>query len=252
MAIELKSSREIATMRRAGRIVAGTLALMQQMAAPGVTTGELDRAAEQFIESKGAVPSFKGYRGFPATICASLNDEIVHGIPGRRQLSEGDLLKVDCGAIVDGYHADSAVTIAVGQVSKEARRLMQVTQAALQAGIAAVHAGARVSDVSRAVQTAAENAGFAVVTEYTGHGIGQALHEDPKVPNYVTRSHWLSDPELQPGCVLAIEPMVNVGTHRTKVQENGWTVVTRDGALSAHYEHTVAVQEHGPVILTLA
>jgi methionyl aminopeptidase len=252
MAIELKSPREISKMRRAGRVVAGTLALMQEMAAPGVSTAELDRAAEQFIEKHDATPSFKGYRGFPATICASLNEEIVHGIPGRRQLAEGDLLKVDCGAIVDGYHADSAVTIAVGEVSEEARRLMQVTRASLQAGISAVQAGARVSDVSRAVQSTAEAAGYTVVTEYTGHGIGRALHEDPKVPNYVPRGRWMSNPKLEPGCTLAIEPMVNVGTSRTRVEKNRWTVVTRDGKLSAHFEHTVAVQEHGPVILTLA
>jgi methionyl aminopeptidase len=252
MAIQLKSPREIATMRRAGRVVAGALDRVRQMAAPGVSTGELDAAAEEFIGSRGAVPSFKGYRGFPATICASLNEEIVHGIPGRRELAEGDLLKVDCGAIVDGYHADSAVTIAVGPVDEEAERLMRVTEACLKSGIAVVQAGARVSDISRAVQTTAEGAGFTVVTEYTGHGVGRALHEDPKVPNYVTRGRWINDPELQVGCTLAIEPMVNVGTSRTRVQDNGWTVVTRDGELSAHFEHTVAVEEHGPVILTLA
>jgi methionyl aminopeptidase len=252
MAIELKTPREIATMRRAGRIVAGTLALIEQRAAPGVSTGELDRAAEEFIESKGATPSFKGYRGFPATICASLNEEIVHGIPGKRKLTAGDLLKVDCGAIVDGYHADAAVTIAVGELDDEPRRLMQVTESALKAGIAAVRAGAHVSDISRAVQSCAKGAGFSVVTEYTGHGVGRALHEDPKVPNYVTRGRWMSDPELKVGCTLAIEPMINAGTHRTRVENNGWTVVTRDGGLSAHFEHTVAVEEHGPVILTLA
>lgn len=249
MAIELKGPREIGAMRKAGRIVAGALKLVEDMARPGVTTGELDREAQEFIESQGGVPSFKGYRGFPATLCTSLNEEVVHGIPGRRKLHEGDLLKVDCGAIMDGFHADSAVTVAVGRVSDEARALMDATKSALGAGIAAIRAGGRLSDISSAVQMVAESNGYSVVRDYTGHGIGRALHEDPKVPNFVGPG-WMGDPVLEVGCTLAIEPMVNVGTYRVKVQRNGWTVVTRDGKLSAHFEHTVAVEEHGPVVLT--
>ncbi len=249
--IHLKTPTELARMRQAGRLVAQTLALLEEMARPGLTTAELDRAAEAHIEGQGGTPSFRGYRGFPASICASLNEEVVHGIPGGRALEEGDLLKLDVGVIWEGYHGDAATTVAVGEVDETARELMRVTRQALTAGIAAVRAGARLSELSRAVQQTAEAGGFSVVTDYTGHGIGRELHEEPKVPNFV--GSWLRrrDVALRAGMTLAIEPMVNVGTERTEVLANGWTVVTRDRELSAHFEHTVAVEDEGPVILTL-
>ncbi|NLW51047.1 MAG: type I methionyl aminopeptidase [Candidatus Brocadiaceae bacterium] len=249
--IEVKTPAQVAQMRQAGRLVAEVLDLVAGMARAGVTTEQLDRAAEGHIVAGGGRPSFKGYRGFPASICASLNEEVVHGIPGARVLCDGDLLKVDVGAQWQGYHADAAVTVPIGDVSAEAQRLLETTRAALYAGIAAVRAGVRVSQVSAAVQKVVEDNGFRVVTDYTGHGIGRALHEEPRVPNFV-RAGWMSsDPVLERGTAIAIEPMVNVGTHRTAVLPNGWTVVTRDGSLSAHFEHTVAVEEQGAVLLTL-
>jgi len=249
--IELKSPPEIALMREAGRIVARALRVVAEMAAPGVTTQELDRAAERCILDAGAAPAFKGYRGFPASICASVNEEVVHGIPGPRKLREGDLLKADVGAVWQGYYGDAAVTIPIGKVDRAARRLIDVTRQALQAGISAVRPGVRVAEISAAVQDVVTKAGFSVVRDYTGHGIGRALHEEPRVPNYVDRTWLNSSPVLPQGAVVAIEPMVNAGTHRIKVLPNGWTVVTRDGSLSAHFEHTVAVDTGGAVILTL-
>ena len=249
--IDVKTPAQLAEMRQAGRLVAEVLELMAGIAEPGVTTEQLDRAAEDHIVSRGATASFKGYRGFPATICASVNEEVVHGIPGPRKLREGDLLKVDVGAEWHGYHADAAVTVAIGEVGDEARRVMQTTREALSAGLAVVRAGVCVSAISAAVQKVVEDNGFRVVTEYTGHGIGRALHEEPKVPNFVG-ARWLADdPVLERGVTVAVEPMVNVGTERTEVLANGWTVVTRDRKLSAHFEHTIAVDEEGPVILTL-
>jgi methionyl aminopeptidase len=242
-----KGAEELDKMRRAGRVVGETLEILQAAVKPGVTTEELDRIAEREIRARGAIPSFKGYRGFPATICTSINSEIVHGIPGHRTLQEGDLIKLDAGAIVEGYHGDSAVTVPVGEVSQEALKLIETTERSLQAGIAEAKAGNRIHDIGAAVQTTAEGAGFSVVREYVGHGIGRALHEDPPVPNYGKPGTGL---KLEPGLVIAIEPMVNVGTFDTRLLPDGWTVVTADGALSAHFEHTVAITENGPEVLT--
>ncbi|MFO8008189.1 MAG: type I methionyl aminopeptidase [Candidatus Brocadiia bacterium] len=249
--IKLKTPAELARMRQAGRLVAGVLRLMEELAEPGVTTEELDQAAEEYITERGAAPSFKGYRGFPASICASLNEEVVHGIPGPRRLRDGDLLKVDVGVLWEGYHGDATVTVPIGQISQDAGELTAATRRALMAGIQAVRPGGRVEDISRAVQDVAERAGFSVVRDYTGHGIGSSLHEPPLVPNFVAGGPLRSSPVLPEGAVVAIEPMLNAGTYRTKVLENGWTVVTGDGRLSAHFEHTVAVDETGPAVLTL-
>ncbi len=249
--ITLKSPPELAAMREGGRLLAQVLRLLADMVEPGATTGDLDRAAGQYIEQHGARAAFKGYRGFPANICTSLNEEVVHGIPGSRKLKEGDLLKIDAGVIWDGFFSDAALTVPVGEVGDEVLRLMRATQEALNAGIAALRPGVRVSQISAAVQKVAEGHGFNVVRDYTGHGIGRALHEDPKVPNYVSAGLLRHDAVLPKGAAVAIEPMVNVGTHRTRILPNGWTVVTRDGGLSAHFEHTVAVDDTGPVILTL-
>jgi len=249
--IELKTPAELAKMRQAGRVVAEVLRLMEDIAEPGVTTEQLDRAAGDHIEAQGARAAFKGYRGFPASICTSVNEEVVHGIPGARQLRAGDLLKVDVGAVWDGYYADAAVTVPIGDVSEAARRLMVATRQALNDGIAVVRSGVRLSEIALSVQRAAESRGFSVVTQYTGHGIGRALHEEPRVPNFLPPRFGRQDRSLAAGTVIAIEPMVNEGTHRTDVLENGWTVVTRDRKLSAHFEHTVAVDENGPVILTV-
>jgi methionyl aminopeptidase len=242
-----KRGEELEKMRRAGRVVGETLQILQRAVRPGVTTAELDQIAEREIRARGAIPSFKGYRGFPATICTSLNSEIVHGIPGTRALKEGDLVKLDCGAIVEGYHGDSAVTVPVGEVSPEALKLIETTERSLQAGIAEARTGNRIGDIGAAVQTMAEGAGFSVVREYVGHGIGRALHEDPPVPNYGSHGKGLP---LEPGLVIAIEPMVNIGTYETRLLPDGWTVVTADGALSAHFEHTIAITEDGPEVLT--
>jgi methionyl aminopeptidase len=245
--IVTKSPAELELMREAGRITAVALRLVGEAVRPGVTTRELDEIAEEYIRSEGAGPAFKGYHGFPATLCTSPNDQVVHGIPGRAVLSEGDILSVDCGAIIDGYYGDSAVTFAVGAVSTETQRLLDVTAASLEAAIAQCLPGNRLSDVSHAVQSVVEAAGFSVVREYVGHGIGRAMHEEPQVPNYGSPG---KGPQLKTGMVLAIEPMVNAGGHAVRSLEDGWTVVTDDGRMSAHFEHTVAVTEHGPLVLT--
>jgi methionyl aminopeptidase len=243
-----KSSEELERMRRAGSVVAATIDRLVEAVRPGMTTADLDRIAEDAIRSAGAVPSFKGYRGFPASICTSVNEEIVHGIPGKRRLGEGDLLSLDVGAIWEGYHGDSAVTVFVGEPrSDQAEKLVRVTEEALEAGIAQIRPGNRLSDVSHAVQQVAEGAGFSVVREYVGHGIGQSLHEDPPLPNYGPPGR---GPELRPGLVVAVEPMVNVGGWETRLLADEWTVVTADGSLSAHFEHTIAVTEDGPEVLT--
>jgi methionyl aminopeptidase len=251
--ITIKSPREIETMATAGRIVAATLALVAQHVAPGVSTERLDRLAEDFIRSHpGARPSFKGLYDFPATLCTSLNDEIVHGIPSpKRVLSGGDVLSVDVGVWLEGLHADSAATFPVGAVSDEATRLLQVTQAALQAGLAQARAGNHVGDIGFAVQQVAEDAGFSVVRELVGHGIGSSFHEEPQVPNYGKPKR---GPRLVAGMTIAIEPMVNVGSPEIRTLDDKWTVVTVDGSLSAHFEHTVAIGQNGapPRILTLA
>jgi methionyl aminopeptidase len=247
--IILKSPEEIAKMRRAGRIVAATINAVTAAVRPGLTTRDLDEVAEKTIMDEGATPSFKGYRGFPASICASVNEEVVHGIPGARTLKAGDILSLDFGAVWEGYHADSAVTVFVGEApSAETEKLVRVTEEALDAGISQVRAGNRLSDISNAVQHVVEGAGFAVVREYVGHGVGRNLHEDPQIPNYGPPGR---GPELKPGLVVAIEPMVNMGGWETRVLADGWTVVTADGSLSAHFEHTIAVTEEGPEVLTV-
>jgi methionyl aminopeptidase len=243
-----KSPSEIDRMRQAGRVVAATILRLLEEVRPGITTGDLDRMAEELIRSEGAVPSFKGYRGFPASICTSLNEEIVHGIPGKRTLREGDLLSLDVGAIWEGYHGDSAVSVFVGEPPSDvAEKLLRVTEDALEAGIAQIRPGGRLSNISSAVEHLVEGAGFSVVREYVGHGIGQNLHEDPPIPNYGPPGR---GPEMRPGLVVAVEPMVNVGGWETRLLEDGWTVVTADGSLSAHFEHTIVVTEDGPEVLT--
>ena len=245
----LKTEAQLAIMREAGRIVAETLALVEQAAQPGVSTLELDRIAEAHVRSRGATPSFKGYRGFPATLCTSINSEIVHGIPSaRRVLRDGDLVKVDCGAIYQGWQGDAAVTVIVGSPKNGAAQLVTDTRAALHEGIAATLARGHVSDIGDAIERYATERGYGVVREYCGHGIGRDLHEEPAVPNYGPRGQ---GPRLLPGMVVCIEPMLNAGTGETKQERDGWTVRTADGRLSAHFEHTVAVTENGPRILTL-
>ena len=247
--IIFKSPEEIERMRKAGRITALTVERLMEAVRPGMATADLDALAEKSIRGEGAVPSFKGYRGFPATICTSVNHEVVHGIPSpKRLLIPGDVLKLDVGAIWEGYHGDSAVTLFIGgPPSEEAVKLVRVTEESLEAGIAQLRPGRRLSDVGHAVQQVAEGAGFSCVREYAGHGVGRALHEDPQVPNYGDPDR---GPLIRPGLVVAIEPMVNVGTWRTKVLGDRWTVVTADGKLSAHFEHTIAVTEDGPDVLT--
>jgi len=249
--ITIKSAREIETMAAAGRIVAETLALMGRTITPGLSTKELDRQAEAFIRSHpGALPSFKGLYDFPATLCTSINEEVVHGIPSaKRVLKEGDLLSVDVGVKLEGLHADSAATFAVGVVGAEAERLMEVTRAALAAGIAEARAGNHVGDIGHAVQEVAESAGYSVVREMVGHGIGAEFHEEPQVPNFGKPKR---GPRLVAGMTIAIEPMVNVGGPEIRTLTDKWTVVTADGSLSAHFEHTVAITENGapPRILT--
>jgi methionyl aminopeptidase len=245
-----KSADEIDKMRVAGRIVAGTIERVLAAVAPGKSTADLDAVAERYILEQHAAPSFKGYRGFPATICTSLNQEIVHGIPSpKRVLKEGDLLSLDFGAIWEGFHADSAVTVFVGgqAPSAEAEKLVRVTEEALEAGISQIRPGGHLSDISHAVEQVAVGAGFEVVKEYVGHGVGRALHEDPQIPNYGPPGR---GPAMKPGLVIAVEPMVNLGGWETRVLADDWTVVTADGSLSAHFEHTIAVTEDGPQILT--
>jgi methionyl aminopeptidase len=242
-----KSKAEIETMGRAGRVVASTLALLGELVKPGVTTGELDEAAEEHIRSEGGVPTFKGYRGFPASICASPNSMVVHGIPGPYTLRDGDLISVDVGVTLDGFVADSAYTFAVGEVDGGAKRLLEVCQAALAAGIEQARAGNHVQDISAAVQRTTEEAGFSVVRSLVGHGIGRSMHEEPQVPNFGEPGR---GPLLQPGMTLAIEPMINAGGPDVWMAEDRWSISTNDGSLSAHFEHTVAVTDNGPLVLT--
>jgi len=247
--IQLKSAAEIEIMARAGQIVAETLDLVSARARPGVSTGELDRIAEDFIRSHpGAVPAFKGLYDFPGTLCTSINHEVVHGIPSdARILGEGDAISLDCGVRLEGYFADAAVTVPVGELAPEGRQLLDVTARALAAGIAEARVGKRLGDVGACVQAVVEAAGFSVVRELVGHGVGQAPHEEPQVPNFGHRGHGL---RMREGLVIAIEPMVNVGARQISTEEDGWTVVTSDGSLSAHFEHTVAVTANGPRVLT--
>ena len=246
--ITRKSPEEIDRMRRAGRLVGHTLSRVVEAVRPGVTLLELDALAERVIRDGGGIPSFLGYHGFPATLCLSPNDWIVHGIPNVYVLQDGDILSVDCGAIVDGWHGDAAVTVPVGQVDDAARRLLETTERAMWAGIAQVRAGNRLSDIGHAVERVAAAPGYGVVREYVGHGIGTRMHEEPQVPNYGRPGRGL---RLEVGLVLAIEPMVNEGGPESRVLDDGWTVVTRDGSRSAHFEHTVAITPQGPEVLTL-
>jgi methionyl aminopeptidase len=250
---ELKSDREIEIMREAGRVVAEVLDLMGRNIAAGATTGELDAMAEAHIRHRGGTPAFKGYRmgtgrAFPASICASIDDVVVHGIPGKRRLIEGEIISIDVGVLKDGYYGDAARTYAVGEVSEEKQKLMDVTQQALRAGIDKARAGHRLGDISAAVQEVVEQNGFSVVREMVGHGIGRRMHEDPQVQNFGKAN---TGPELKTGLVLAIEPMVNVGGYEISVKPDGWTTVTADGSASAHFEHSVAITDNGPYILTL-
>ena len=244
-----RSVEEIEKMRRAGRVVAEMHERCREAARPGVTTAELDRVAREVLERRGARSNFLNYHGFPAVICTSPNGMIVHGIPGEYRLAEGDILSIDCGAIVEGYHGDAAFTMAIGEVSKEAQRLIEVTERALWAAIDQMEDGHRLTDIGHAVQTVAEAAGFSVVREYVGHAIGTAMHEEPQVPNYGPPGR---GPKLRPGMVFAVEPMVNAGRPETRMLEDGWSVVTADGSLSAHAEHTIAITDDGPEVLTVA
>ncbi|MDI6831082.1 MAG: type I methionyl aminopeptidase [Actinomycetota bacterium] len=244
-----KSHDEIARMREAGRVVAGVLEMLEEHIRPGTRTDTLNELADEYIRGRGGTPSFLGYRGFPASICTSINDVVVHGIPGRERLKEGDIIGVDVGVILEGYHADAARTYAVGEVSEVARKLMEVTEEALRAGIRACRRGNRLGDVSNAIQRTVEAGGFSVVVQFVGHGIGREMHEEPQIPNFGPAGR---GPLLEAGMTFALEPMVNEGSYEVEVDgEDGWTVRTVDGTLSAHFEHTVAVTEEGPVVLTL-
>ena len=249
--ITIKSEREAESMAGAGRILAETLATVAAAVRPGISTGELDELAEDFIRSHpGALPSFKGLYDFPKSLCTSINDEIVHGIPSRRRVLElGDILSVDCGVSVDGLHADSAITVPVGEVSEDVQRLLRTTREALDAGIAAAVLGNHVGDIGHAVQRVAEGAGYSVVRELVGHGIGSSFHEEPQVPNYGKPKR---GPRLMKGMTIAIEPMINMGRPEIRTLDDKWTVVTADGSLSAHFEHTVLIEPGGPRLLTVA
>lgn len=244
----LKSPHEVAIMRQAGRIVAAILERLRAEIRPGMKTGHLDLVAMTELQKYGAAASFKGYRGFPAHLCVSVNDEIVHGIPGERPLNEGDIVSLDFGAIVNGFHGDAAITVGVGEISPKTRELLAVTEAALMVGIQAARSGNHIGDISAAIQNYVEARGFSVVREYSGHGVGRDLHEDPLVPNFGSPGE---GPLLQKGMTLAIEPMVTAGDWRTCLGRNRWTVHTADGSLSAHFEHTIAICEDEPEILTL-
>lgn len=246
--IVLKTERELKLMREAGRISAGALKLVGEAVEPGVSTAELDRIAERYILSQGAKPNFKGYNGFPATACISINDQVIHGIPSKKQIiRKGDIVSVDLGAVFEGYHGDNAATFAAGDISLEAQRLMDTTRQSLYEGIKMARAGGRIGDISSAVQQYVEARGYSVVRQYVGHGVGASLHEAPEVPNFGTAGRGV---RLLPGMTLAIEPMVNMGSERVKVMPDGWTVLTVDGKLSAHFEHTVVITADGPQVLT--
>lgn len=245
--IIIKSPQEIEILRESNRIVAQILASLKKAIRPGVSTKELDRLAEELTRQKGAIPAFKGYNGYPATLCVSVNEEIIHGIPGPRRLREGDLVSLDMGVRYRGYYGDAAITLPLGRVSQRAKRLLQVTKGALKRAIEIAVPGNRLSDISHAIQSYAEGKGFSVVREFVGHGIGKKLHEDPQITNYGPPHQ---GPFLKVGMVLALEPMVNVGTWRAKLLPDGWTAVTADGSLSAHFEHTIAITDDGPLILS--
>ncbi|WP_378955008.1 type I methionyl aminopeptidase [Pelosinus sp. sgz500959] len=245
--IILKSEREINYLRDAGRIVAETHAEVKKAVKPGVTTLDLDQIAEKYIISRGAIPAFKGYHGFTGNICSSVNEEVVHGIPGLRKLKTGDNISIDIGAVINGYNGDAAITVPVGEVDAEVQKLLDVTEESLYKGIEQAVIGNRLSDISHAVQNHVEQYGFGVVRDYVGHGIGRSMHEDPQVPNYGNPGR---GPRLKAGMTLAIEPMVNLGTYEVKTLDDGWTVVTLDGKRSAHFEHSIAITDGKPEILT--
>ena len=249
--ITLKSPEEIAKMRRAGRVVAEMLEACEKAARPGITTNDLDKVAREVLAKRNARSNFLGYHGYPAVICTSPNNVIVHGIPGTYRLEEGDLISIDCGAIIDGWHGDAARTIPIGEVSPEAARLIRTTEESLMTAVKQVRAGNRLFDIGGAVQDVAEAAGFSVVREYVGHGIGQAMHEEPQIPNYrpLDKSKNI---KIKVGHVFAVEPMVNAGSPKTELYDDGWTVVTADGELSAHFEHSIAVTDDGPEVLTVS
>jgi len=245
--IILKSEREISYLRDAGRIVAETHEEVKKAVKPGVTTLDLDRIAEEYIKGRGAIPAFKGYHGFTGNICSSVNEEVVHGIPGLRKLKTGDNVSIDIGAVINGYNGDAAITVPVGEIDAEVQKLLDVTEESLYKGIEQAIIGNRLSDISHAVQSHVEKYGFGVVRDYVGHGIGRSMHEDPQVPNYGGPGR---GPRLKAGMTLAIEPMVNLGTYEVKTLDDGWTVVTLDGKRSAHFEHSIAITDGKPEILT--
>lgn len=246
--IILRSEWEIELIRESNRIVACVFNELERLVEPGVTTLELDRFAERMLEDAGARPAFKGYRGYPATLCTSINEQVVHGIPNSRKLKEGDIISIDMGAIYQGYYGDAAKTFPVGAISKEARRLIEVTEESLYKGIEMARPGNRLHHICHAIQSWVESHGYGVVRDFVGHGIGRNLHEDPQVPNYVPEES--PNPRLEPGMVLALEPMVNIGTHRVKILSDGWTAVTEDNSLSAHFEHSILITDEEPEILS--
>jgi len=243
----LKQPDEIDKAKASSRIVAEVLSVLRERIKPGVTTRELDKIAESYTEKRGAKPAFKGYRGYPYSLCASVNEEVVHGMPSGRGLKEGDIVGLDFGVYYQGFYGDAAVTLPVGRVSEEAARLMRVTEQSLYAAIEQASSGNRLGDISAAVQETAESAGYSVVRDFVGHGIGRNMHEDPQIPNFGKKGRGI---ELQTGMILAIEPMVNAGRYRVKILPDGWTVITEDGSLSAHFEHSVAITDNGPEILS--
>jgi len=246
--IHIRTPKEIEIMRQSNRLAAQVLKKLQEAITPGVTTKEMDHLAERLITAAGAIPAFKGYRGYPASLCVSINEEVVHGIPGRRRLQQGEIVSLDVGVFLNEYYGDAAITVPVGQASDEAARLLEVSQQALAKGIEQATDGNRLLDISHAIQSWAEAHGFSVVRDFVGHGIGRNLHEDPQLPNFGAPH---TGPRLRPGMVLAIEPMINVGTWEVKVLDDGWTVITADRSLSAHFEHTIAITEQGADILSL-
>jgi methionyl aminopeptidase len=245
--ITIKSEREMQLMRQAGKVIGRLLKLIESKVCPDVSTEELDRFAEEFIRSEGAKPAFKGYQGFPATLCTSVNDEVVHGIPGKRRLKEGDIIGIDVGAVVDGFYADAARTFAVGKISEECEKLIQVARSALSKGIERAVAGNRISDISHAIEMVINPLGFGIVRQYVGHGIGSNLHEEPQVPNFGKPNQ---GPEIKAGMALAIEPMVNAGKDAVVLMSDGWTVKTQDGRPSSHFENTILINEKGNEIIT--
>ena len=247
--IIIKSEREIAAMRQAGNVVARVLEVLKSQVKPGIKTKELDIITASELEKLGAKPSFKGYRGFPANLCVSVNDEIVHGIPGERVLVEGDIVSIDLGAIVKGFQGDAAITVGVGRISAEAEALIEATEGSLNAGISAAHPEAQLGDISAAIQQYAESRGYSVVREYTGHGIGREMHEEPQIPNFGLPG---TGPVLKKGMTMALEPMLNIGDWRTRVSRDHWTVLTADSSLSAHFEHTIAITDGEAEVLTIA